>query len=496
MRLTQYVCAGLLGLTAVANAQPSPAATRVIPLAECIQLALKHNLTVQIERFNPTIALYASDLAYGPYDATFNMTAVHNFSVSPGSSGSFGPFAFPSSESSSDTFIPSLSGLLPSGMTYKIDNNYVSQEGTFVKKDSRYSGNATLTLTQPLLRNSWIDSTRLNIQITKKDLKISGLALQMQIMNVVTSVELAYYDLIFARENVKVQLKAMELAERLLAENKKRVEVGALAPLDEKQAESQAATSRATLLSARSDLSAKGNVLKNLLTDDYAAWNNIEIIPSETLLAMPATFELQESWRKGLATRPDLLQLVVDLEKRDLTIRYQKNQIYPQLDATGSVGRSSIGPAFDQMFSGIRDIDSPHYSGGLVFSMPLGNRNARVSLQSTRTAKQQALLKVKKLEQDIMVQIDNDLKQAQTNFERVDATKQARLYSEAALEAEQKKLENGKSTTFVVLQLQRDLTTARSAEISALADYNKSLTQIALDEGSTLERNKLNVEVK
>ncbi len=413
MRLTQYFCAGLLGFTAVANAQPSPSTTRVLPLAECIQLALKHNLSVQIERFNPSLSLYALDLAYAPYDATFSMSAVHNFSTSPGGSGTYGPI--PSSESSSDSFVPSLSGLLPSGATYRIDNNFVSQEGTFVSKGSRYSGNATLTLTQPLLRNSWIDSTRLNIQISKKDLKISNLALQLQIMNTVTSVELTYYDLIFARENVKVQQKALELAERLLAENKKRVEVGALAPLDEKQAESQVAARRSDLLSAQRELAAQQNLLKNLLVDDFMAWQNVDIEPAESLLALPGAFNLQESWKKGLATRPDLQQLKVDLEKRDLTTRYQQNQLYPSLDATGSVGRNALGSAFDHMFSGLRDVDNPHYSGGLIFSMPLGNRDARVRLQTTKTAKQQAMLRVKKLEQDILVQIDDAVKLARTN---------------------------------------------------------------------------------
>ena len=178
MRMTHIFSTGLLAFATVAGAQPSPNTTRILPLAECIQLALKHNLSVQIERFNPTLSLYALDLAYAPYDATFNMSVVHTYSTSPGGSGNFGVFG--SSESGADNFVPSLSGLLPSGMTYKIDNNFVSQQGTFVSSASRYTGNGTLTLTQPLLRNSWIDSTRLNIQISKKDLKISHLVLHLR----------------------------------------------------------------------------------------------------------------------------------------------------------------------------------------------------------------------------------------------------------------------------------------------------------------------------
>jgi len=104
-------------------------------------------------------------------------------------------------------------------------------------------------------------------------------------------------------------------------------------------------------------------------------------------------------------------------------------------------------------------------------------------------------LTLKQKEQGILTEIDNAVIAARTSYERVGSTREARLYAEAALEAEQKKLENGKSTSFVVLQLQRDLTAARSAEISALADYNKSLAVLAHSEGSTLERRKIDLNV-
>ena len=109
---------------------------------------------------------------------------------------------------------------------------------------------------------------------------------------------------------------------------------------------------------------------------------------------------------------------------------------------------------------------------------------------------QQLLLKLKQFEQNVMVQIDNAVKNAQSTYESVSATKQARIYAEAALDAEQKKYAVGKSTTFTVLQLQNTLTTARSQEIRALANYYEALANLAQQEGSTLERNRINVEVK
>ena len=108
----------------------------------------------------------------------------------------------------------------------------------------------------------------------------------------------------------------------------------------------------------------------------------------------------------------------------------------------------------------------------------------------------QLLLQLKQLEQNVMVQIDNAVKQAQSSYQSVEATRQARIYAEAALDAEQKKYAVGKSTTFTVLQLQNNLTTARSQEIRALADYNRGARQPRPPpEGSTLERNGIQIEL-
>ena len=109
---------------------------------------------------------------------------------------------------------------------------------------------------------------------------------------------------------------------------------------------------------------------------------------------------------------------------------------------------------------------------------------------------EQLVLNLKKIEQTIMITIDNDITQAKASYQQVAATRAAREYAAEALAAEQKKLENGKSTTYTVLQMQRDLTTARGNEIQALANYNKLLAQLSLDEGTTLQRLGINVEVK
>jgi HAE1 family hydrophobic/amphiphilic exporter-1 len=105
-------------------------------------------------------------------------------------------------------------------------------------------------------------------------------------------------------------------------------------------------------------------------------------------------------------------------------------------------------------------------------------------------------LQLKQIEQNVMVEIDNAVKTAQSNYQSAEATKQARIYAEAALDAEEKTYTVGKATTFEVLQYQNNLTAARSQEIRALANYNEALANLSQQEGSTLERNHINIEVK
>jgi outer membrane protein TolC len=133
---------------------------------------------------------------------------------------------------------------------------------------------------------------------------------------------------------------------------------------------------------------------------------------------------------------------------------------------------------------------------GGQMSIPLGNRTARYNYRGSKATQEQIALQLKQLQQTIIIQIENRIATTQTDYQRVQATREARVYAEAALEAEQKKLESGKSTSFEVLRLQRDLTAARSSEIRALADYNIDLAQLAFNEGSTLERRHVNLEVK
>jgi outer membrane protein TolC len=186
----------------------------------------------------------------------------------------------------------------------------------------------------------------------------------------------------------------------------------------------------------------------------------------------------------------------VSVEKQHVTIKYNFNQLFPQLDIVGSYGRNATTLNFGDNLTEIRKGTFPFYSYGLALTVPLGNTTARDNYRSAKASLRQVLLQLKKTETTIVLAIDDDVKTVRSDLLKVDSTRQARLYAEQALEAEQTKLEHGKSTSFIVLQLQNNLTAARSAEIRALADYNIALEQLAFDDGTTLERNHINLKIE
>jgi outer membrane protein len=489
------LAASLLSAAAQTNVVETNTAARVMSLQDCFAEALKHNLDVQIQAYTPKLALYDLYSSYGGYDPTFNLSGKHDYNVTPG--GGFNQFstnAIPARTTKTDSFSSDIGGTLPTGLQYDFSGTVA--DTTSSGNPESTGGQIGVTLTQPLLKNFWTDNNRLSISVAKNRLKYSEQTLRQQLITTVTAVENAYYELIYARENVKVQQEALELAQKQYGDDQQRVQVGSLAPLDVQQDEAQVAQSRANLIGAQFTLANDQNTLKSLLTDNYAQWHDVEIAPSATMEAVRQLFDVQDSWSKGLTQRPDMIQSKLDVEQQGFNLKYSFNQLFPELDLTGSYGFNGQGREYSDAIGQVNQGNAPFYTVGAQLSVPLSNIKARNSYKGTKATQQQVLLKLKQLEQNVMVDIDNAVKQAQSAWESVQATHEARIYAEAALDAEEKKYAVGKSTTFTVLQLQNNLTAARSQEIRSLANYNEALTNLAQQEGSTLERRQIDFKVK
>ena len=473
----------------------APVASRELSLEDCIQLALQHNLEIQIDRYGPASSLYALRSVYGAYDPLASFSGQHQHTENGASF--LGTNIIGGAKTDVDSFNASVNGLLPWGTTYRLTGTSAQTiQDLFGNVSDNAGAQASVEITQPLLKNFWIDSTRLAIRVDKNRLKYSQLQLKLQIMQTITALEKAYYELIYDRENVVVQQMAAAGTDRLVAESKKKLELGAMAELDLAQAQAQAAQNQAAIITAESQLGTQERVLKLYLTEDITKWADVAPVPTARLTSERQTFDRQNSWRKALAQRPEYLQAKLDVERAGIQLKFDWNQMFPQLNVFGTFGYNGSAPVYSGALFDIQQQNLPFYIFGGQISFPLGNTGARNTYKFDKVNAQVLVLTVKQVERDILISIDNDIGNLLSDYNSVQATHAQRLYYEQALDAEEKRLANGKSTTYLVILAQRDLTTGRGAEIQALDKYNKDLAQLSLDEGSTLDRLNIELDVK
>ena len=479
-----------------------------LSLHECIKTVLLKNRALQIERINPLIAQATLSASFGYYDPILFSQADRENATD---TGGFDPADFSRDaiyEARSDVVRSGLTGFLPSGMSYNLTADYAHSQGTrnFLNFES-YKATANLSVRQPLLKNFWIDQARMVIRINRKNLQITELGVRYLTMDVINQVQQAYYELTFTRENLSIQQRLLQTKNDLLRGIRDQVQAGTMTVLEEKQAVSQAARVDADLITASNQVVLAENVLKSLMAYDATQWNQKKLIPTERLLALPENLDLMESWKKGVVQRPDYVQLKHDLEKSDIDLKYRRNQLFPSLDLIAGYGRRGASavqtlPPFtarasaSEAFNQLPDGDAPSDMIGLIFSLPLSRKAERANFRASRHLREQAQLRIKEKEELILREIADALNTVQSAWERVKATQRAREASRIALEAEEQKLQGGKSSVFFVLQLQTDLAATETSEIRSKADYSKNLSQLYFCEGSLLDRSRFQLDLE
>jgi outer membrane protein TolC len=483
----------LPGSNAAAQTPMPPKTNWVVGSDELIRIALTNNLSILISQIQPEIDQYGLNGIYGAYEPNLQATVTHTYNSFPSGISTNG-VPNPATTEQINSYTPVLSGFTPWGLSYTASGPF-SEQNEQGNPDLYYSS-PNVTLSQPLLKNLWTDNTRYQISLSKATLKNDQLALRNQIMTVVNSVKAAYYTLISDRELVGVQEMAVKLAEETAHEDEQKVRAGAEAPLAEKQSESQAASARSDLLTAQATLAAQENVIRSLLGVRRDDWTSMRPVPAERLVAVPENPNVQECWRTALENRPDMLQAKLKAETQHVLIKLDFNQTLPEIDVVGGYGRNATELTSGANLNTIRQGTYPFYDYGVVMTIPLGSSTARSKFKADKAALQQLILQIKQLELTIIPAVDNDVTKIRTDLLRVDSTRQARMYAEEALQAEQTQVRQGNHTTFFVLQAQQILTARRSDEIQALANYNIDLDQLAFDEGTILERNHIELRVR
>jgi outer membrane protein TolC len=331
-------------------------------------------------------------------------------------------------------------------------------------------------------------------------------------MNTVRDVEFAYWDLVFAIRDLEVARRSLELAQDLLRNNRIQVEVGTMAPIDVLEAQAEVAAREETVILAEESIRVTEDILKRLINDPGSPdfWGSTYAPVDQPSIA-EIEIDLDEAVRIALSRRPVLEQSRVELETRNYNVRFSKNQLMPQLDVVGSLAFNGIGgtqlvredfagqpsliipggygDAIDQVFGG----DFRDWSIGLNVSYPLGNSQAEARHAQAQVAARQQQALIASNELIIAQEVRQAARAVETNRKRIDATRVARELSQRRLEAEQKKFEVGMSTSFLIVQAQRDLSQAAANELRALIDFVKAIAAFERAKGTILDRSNVAV---
>ncbi|MCA1586497.1 MAG: TolC family protein, partial [Acidobacteria bacterium] len=346
-----------------------------------------------------------------------------------------------------------------------------------------------------LLRGFKIDNVRQQLLVTQISQDIAEENVRGTVAATIANVRNAYWDLVFARSAVDVARRSLQLAEKLVEDNRVRVEIGTLAPIDIVQAEVQAANNQQTLALAEATLQTAQLSLKRFLVNgtEDPLWVQ-EILPVDLPSLAPPPADLEGSIRNALSRRTDLQNARKNIDSTDVSIRFFRNQALPAVDLLATYGAQGIGGNFLDRTPGIGGQvntiipgsyadalsvlgarDYPNWNVQFTVSYPIGASQADAQYARARVQRQQAVTRLRALEVQVAAEVATAALTVQSNLKRIDAARAARELAQQQLEAEQSKFEVGMSTNFFVVQAQRDLANAENVELRALSDYRKSL---------------------
>jgi len=381
------------------------------------------------------------------------------------------------------------------------------------------NGSLNLQITQRLLQGFGLAVNNRNIKIAKNNMRVTDLAFKQQVIQTVSAVIAAYWDLVSDIENVNVRRQALALSQRLYEDNKKQVEIGTLAPIEIVRAEAEVASNQQQLVVAQTALLQQETLLKNALSRIGVASPSIaeaHIIPTDhiTVPATEAVAPIQDLVAKAMAGRPELAQSRINLDSAKIGLKGSRSQLLPSLDMmvnlTNNALAGQVNPIpppegsirlADPYFIGgtskvMRQLlarNFPDYAIGVQLSFPIRNRSAQADYTLDALSLRQQEIQQQSLINQIRVDVQNAMIAQQQARAGYQAAAKARVLAEQSLDAEQKRYALGASTIFLVIQYQRDLAQARSTEVTAASSYAKAKVQLDMATGDTLEANSISI---
>ena len=478
-----------------------------LTLDDAIQRALDRNLDIAVERINPLV----QDLTLAERQASYRPTLGFNTDLAsrknPSSTQLDGGLVTQTDTSNLDLSLDWPVKWGGGNLNVGFDNNRQESTNAFSSFNPSFRSVFVSQYTQPLLRGFRTDNNRTQIEVSLLNRDISDIDLRQTITNTVADVENAYWELLYAVASVDVQQQALDLAEQLVRDNRARVEIGTLAPIDVVQSQSEAASRRQALAQARQTLRTAELSLKRLIvggTEDEL-WD-ARLAPSDSPQLSRPPIDLEGAVRNALAQRTDLSRAQRQQDINELNVRSLHNNTLPALDLVGAfqlqgqggdlLVRTGLGgdPAFTipgGYSDAIRQIGNarfPVWNLGLQLSYPLGTSSQDAAVERARLQVRQTEAQLRQLELTVATEVTNAAVQIESVEERVAAATAARELAEQQLDAEESKFEVGMSTNFFVVQAQRDLATAQDSELRAILDYQQALVEFERLQQTSLSR--------
>jgi outer membrane protein len=520
---------------------------RALSVREVIEMALANNKDIEVARENVRAAEFDLQAARGVYDPRFLTSTYYERTEQPVASFLSGSSTGAVTQSGFFS-TSSVQGLTPKyGGGYRLDftNNRVTTNNLFAALNPQYPTALTLSYTQPVLRGLRFDQNRRQIEIAKKNLSLTDAQFRQRAVETITNVQRAYWDLVYALRNLQIQREAVRDARRQLEHNKRLVGEGLLAPIDVVAAEAQISGFEQSVYSALDDVGRAENNLKNLVAENREApiWR-VAIVPSESVELAPPQVALEDAMQYALKSRPELSSSDVAREINEIEQRFAREQTRPQVDLVASYGMvglagaattsNAVNPLTAQNAQirqrinelsgivGLQPLPEPpvqslpdalvggelqslgnlaanrytNFRVGVTVNLPFRNTTAKAQLGRTLVDGERIRTQREQLEQLIQVDVRNALQQVRTAESRLRAAASARSASEQQYASEQRKLDAGQSTVFLVLERQTQLATARGNELRAQTELNKAIAELQRATGNALEQNRVEIRVR
>ena len=392
------------------------------------------------------------------------------------------------------------------------DNSRTSSNSIISSYSPALSSSLHVAFSQPLLRDFKIDPARAQLEVSRRNREITDTRLLETSVATKADAERAYWLLVSSLALVDVQQRSLDLALELERTNRARVDVGQSPPLDLVAAQAEVAQRRENLIVARTSARQSEDLLRTIAVDpkrdDYWA---LRLEPTDVTPAVGPPPDVDAAVRRALSERTDLLRARKEIQNAETGIALSRSQSLPDLRAaaeyltngaggtrlvrTGDFPGTIVGSqltSFGSVLGQVLTADYPTWTLGLTFSYPLGKSNAQAALARAKIERDQSNARLRSLELAAVRQIRDAASRLEQNQQRIETTRLGRQLAEQRLDAEQRRFEVGLSTSFLVIQAQRDLAIARNSETQALLDYQlSSVTFETVQQSGTASTNQL-----